>query len=338
MSLERKIDDSAPRPPQPLISLVVPCHNEERNVPVLYAALAEALSSRRLEYIFVDDGSSDGTLRVLRDLAARDHAFSYISLSRNFGHQLALRAGLDAAAGDCVVSLDADMQHPPKLIPEMIGRWREGYDVVLTKRKDGASTPLWKRMTSSLFYFLLRKTFGATVTEGAADFRLLDRAAVDALKEFHDPTPFYRGLMGLIGFRQTIIEYDVGERLHGQSKYSLRRMVSLARTGIVSTTVLPLRVSFFFSAMFLLFFLGYAAYVLFVAIFGDNAITGWASVAMLLSLIGFTISLSLAILSEYVAQIAISTRGRPSYIVKERVGAAFAGERRAEKEAAWRLG
>ncbi|MEQ1929458.1 MAG: glycosyltransferase family 2 protein [Parvularculaceae bacterium] len=338
MNLEQKIAFGGERATQPAVSVVVPCHNEEKNVPVLFAALLKELGQRPYELIFVDDGSTDGTLGVLRDLAGRDRGVSYISLSRNFGHQLALRAGLDAASGDCVISLDADMQHPPELIPEMLKRWSEGFDVVLTRRRDSARTPLFKRLTSGLYYFVLQKTFGAKIVQGAADFRLLDRAAVEALREFRDPAPFYRGLIGLIGFRQTILEYDVGERLHGQSKYSLRRMVSLARSGIVSSTVLPLRFSFVFSAMFLLFFLGYAAYVLFIAIFGDSTITGWASVALLLSLIGFTHSLSLAILSEYVAQIAMSTRGRPSYIIRERTGGAFADERSHEKDPAWRRG
>lgn len=319
--------DGASRSGDLLISVVVPCHNEEKNIPVLHAALRDALAGSRREFIFVDDGSLDGTLQALRRLAAEDSSVSYISFSRNFGHQIALRAGLDAARGDCTVSLDADMQHPPALIPRLLEDWRNGVDVVLTKRMDGKKTPLLKRLTSRLFYSVLRKTFGVSIVEGSADFRLLDRSVVDALKEFKDPAPFYRGLVGLVGFRQSIVEYEVGERLYGQSKYSLRKMFSLARAGVVSTTVQPLRFAFGFSILFFLFFIYYAAYVIYVAAFGEGAVAGWASVALLLSLVGFMQALSLAILSEYVAQISMSTRGRPSYIVRERAGRTFAEEK-----------
>lgn len=326
------------RPAEPLISLVIPSFNESANIAPLVGALKETLAAERLEIIFVDDGSSDDTLERLRALSARDPACNYVALSRNFGHQLALRAGLDAATGDCVISLDGDMQHPPALIPEMLKHWRAGSDVVLTRRLDGARVPLFKRVTSKVFYGVLNRVFGTSILEGSADFRLLDRGALEALRRFRDPTPFYRGLVGLIGFRQTVLEYEPGERLHGVSKYSLRKMVSLARLGVVSTTVQPLRFAFVFSLVFFAFFIGYAIYVIYTALFGEGAVPGWASVALIVSLIGFGQSLALAILSEYVAQISISARGRPSYIVKERGDRLRPDRDRRRQEDQWLFG
>jgi dolichol-phosphate mannosyltransferase len=306
-----------------LISVVIPSYNEEGNINLLFDELENVLSGLNHEIIFVDDGSTDGTLEAVRSLSARHPAVSYISFSRNFGHQQALRAGLEAANGKCVVSLDADLQHPPKVIPRLIEAWRNGADIVLTKRSDRAAAPFLKRLTSRLFYKLMRSVFGVSMTSGAADFRLLDRTVVEALKQFRDPIPFYRGFIGLVGFRQSVVEYEPADRHSGDSKYTLRKMASLARSGIIGTTVTPLRFAFVFAVVFFLFFFAYSIYIIWTVIFGSGVVAGWASTALLVALVGFMQSVSLAILSEYVAQISISTRGRPSYIVRESGGLAF---------------
>lgn len=300
-----------------MISVVMPCFEEQDNIPLIYKELTHILADENYELIFIDDGSKDATLSAIRALAAADKRVRYISFARNFGHQIALRAGLEGAAGACVISLDADMQHPPTLIPEMLRLWREGVDIVQTRRIDTRESSLLKRTTSAGFYWILRKVFGVEISPGAADFRLLDRKAVDALNQFQDPVPFYRGFVGLIGFRSHSINYEVGVRRHGASKYSIRKMISLARAGIVTTTVQPLRFATVFAFVFLMFFIGYSIYVIYTLIMKDNVVPGWASVTLLVSLVGFVHSMLLAILGEYIAQISISSRGRPIYIVKE---------------------
>ncbi len=180
-----------------MISVVMPCFEEQDNIPLIYKELTHILADENYELIFIDDGSKDATLSAIRALAAADKRVRYISFARNFGHQIALRAGLEGAAGACVISLDADMQHPPTLIPEMLRLWREGVDIVQTRRIDTRESSLLKRTTSAGFYWILRKVFGVEISPGAADFRLLDRKAVDALNQFQDPVPFYRGFVGL---------------------------------------------------------------------------------------------------------------------------------------------
>lgn len=314
-----------------LISIIIPSYNEEGNIDLLFNELKSSLGDINHEIIFIDDGSTDGTLDAIRSLSAMHPSVSYISFSRNFGHQQALRAGLDSANGECVISLDADLQHPPKVIPRLIEAWRKGDDIVLTKRIDRTATPFLKRVSSRLYYALMRSVFGVSMVSGAADFRLLDRAAVDALKQFKDPIPFYRGFMGLVGFRQSVIEYEPDDRHSGASKYTLRKMASFARSGVIGTTITPLRFASGFALLFFLFFFAYSAYILWTVFFGTGVVEGWASTALLVALVGFMQSVSLAILSEYVAQISISTRGRPSYIVRESSGPAFdRGARRSE--------
>ncbi len=305
------------RAPGKLISIIIPCYEEQDNIPILLSALDETLENENCEFIFVDDGSKDETLNVLRSLRTQDPRVHYISLSRNFGHQTALKAGLENAKGACAISLDGDNQHPPSLIPKMLKAWREGIDIVTTKRIDKVDTGLFKRVTSKTFYWLLKRVFGVRISAGAADFRLLDEKPLKALLQFQDPTPFFRGLVSLLGFRQSGIEYEVRDRLHGRSKYSFRKMLSLARSGIVSTTVLPLRFATGFSVLFLSFFVFYSIYTIITYFSEDSVVPGWASVALLLSLLGFVQSFILAIIGEYIAQISMSARGRPSYILKE---------------------
>jgi polyisoprenyl-phosphate glycosyltransferase len=194
------------------------------------------------EILFVDDGSSDQTVHTIEALAEKDKRVKLIVLSRNFGHQFALKAGLDHATGDCVISLDADLQHPPELIPELINKWQQGFEVVYTIRKDTKSTSFFKRITASFFYWIARKLSSVEVHPGAADFRLLDRAVVDVLKECRENYLYLRGLVSWAGFRQTALEYIPNERFAGKTKYSLRKMIRFAMAGITSFSTRPLEI------------------------------------------------------------------------------------------------
>ena len=223
------------RPQTFTLSLVVPAYNEAANVlPLVDRLVAQTRAFPAVEILIVDDGSSDDTLERLRLAAVRHPALRYVSLSRNFGHQAALRAGLAAARGDCVICMDADLQHPPELVPELVRRWQAGADIVNCIRQDQASLPLFKRLTSRWFYRGLSWLSGLELVPGSSDFRLLDRKALDALLRLSDTEPFLRGAVQWLGFRTTTVPFRVAPRRAGASKYGWRRMFGLATGAILS--------------------------------------------------------------------------------------------------------
>jgi polyisoprenyl-phosphate glycosyltransferase len=300
------------------ISLVVPCFNEEANIPVLYQHVREVLADRETEFVFVDDCSTDGTLSVLEALAAGDPSVKYVSFSRNFGHQSALRAGLEYATGDCVISLDADMQHPPELLPEMIGKWNEGYDMVVTLRQDTAKLPWFKRLTSSLFYKIINALSEVNIQKGAADFRLIDRKIVDVL--VHDITEyhlFYRGMINWIGFRQTAIPYVPNARFSGNTKYSFRKMLNLALDGVTSFSIKPLKFAIILGLLLAAFSAVYALFALAMSLFTDQTVRGWTSVILSILFIGGVNMILLGIIGEYVGKIYMQVKNRPHFLVKK---------------------
>jgi dolichol-phosphate mannosyltransferase len=311
--------DPARRPDDPLVSVVIPALNEEANLPVLHAKLA-ALMSRlsvdRYEMLVVDDGSTDGTLGVLRALAARDTRVRYVSLTRNFGHQPALRAGLDACRGDCAISMDADLQHPPELLEEMLERWRGGFDVVATVRVDTARTSLFKRFTGGVFYRLVNLLGEHRIEPGSADFYLLDRRVVDAIRSLPETELFFRGLLPWLGFASCKVRYTPEARLHGSSKYSVRKMVNLALTGVLTTSIQPLRLAIFMAVIVAGLTALYAAYAVVAWLVADHVQPGWASVIVVVSLIGSMQLLVLGIIGEYLGRVLREARGRPSYLVR----------------------
>lgn len=301
-----------------LISIVVPVHNEEGNVEPLHRALEEYLPGVDFEVIFVDDGSTDSSLEVLERLALANPTARYISFSRNFGHQAALRAGLSEARGDAVISMDADMQHPPEMIPELVARWREGYDVVYTVRDDqAAGTPWLKRAASRAFYRLLNFLTDLKVDPGAADFRLLDRKVVDLVNQQHEANLFLRGYIQWLGFRQIGITYVPAKRLSGSSSYSLRRMFSLAGSGITQFSIRPLRIAYALAAGSFCLFIAYAGYAIVVTATG-NAIPGWLSVVILVIVLQGIQFLLIGLVGEYLGRTFMQTKGRPEYIVARR--------------------
>jgi polyisoprenyl-phosphate glycosyltransferase len=304
--------------PEEIYSVIIPCYNEEENINEIYSILLSQVNIRKnLEIIFIDDGSEDNTLLKIKDLAKVDSKVKYLSFSRNFGHQNAVKAGLDFSTGDCVISMDADLQHPPDIIEKLINFWQEGFDVVYTVRKSDPRLPVLKRITSKYFYKILNFVSDIEIMEGAADFRLLDRKVVNVLKEFNENYLFIRGLVSWVGFKQTYIEYNASERLRGTSKYSTRKMLKFASSGITSFSIKPLRVSvlaglFIASCSFL-----YGLYALYMELFTNNVIQGWTSVIVSVLFIGGLQLFTIGVLGEYLGKMFIENKRRPNYIIKE---------------------
>ena len=299
------------------LSIVVPAHNEAQNIARLLERLESVLRDREdWELIIVDDGSTDDTLSVIKQFASRTRQLRFLALTRNFGHQTALKAGLDHASGDCVISLDADLQHPPELIPEMIRSWQSGYEVVNMVRLD-ANVPLMKRLTSRFFYWLSNSISDYRIEPGSSDFRLLDRRVVDALRDTRERNLFLRGLIPWLGFRQVNLPYTQETRTGGESKYGIHSMLRLALRGITSSSLRPLHIATVSGLLMSLFAAIYAVYVLWVKLFVGTAITGWTSVLISVLLIGGIQLLLLGVLGEYLGRTLTEAKGRPAYVLRE---------------------
>ncbi len=300
------------------ISIVVPVNNEEANISVLITALKDVFLSLPYSYsvIFVDDGSTDGTLNELkRESAAATNIF-FISLARNFGHQNALKAGLDMVDGDCAIMMDGDMQHPPALIPEMLQLWELGNDVVYTIRKDHKEIPMMKRKTSNMFYNLINNLSDIELEPGTADFRLMDSKVVAAFRTFTETDLFMRGLVKWMGFRQIGIEYDPAQRTQGKSKYTVKKMIRFALQGITSFSIRPLYIAVYLGFIFSLLSLLYVPYIIYSIYFG-HAISGWASMIATIAFFGGLQLMILGIIGMYLGKLFMQSKQRPHYIVKE---------------------
>lgn len=302
-----------------MISLIIPAYNESGNIRVVVQKISEQLGKiGPYEIIFVDDGSTDSTLEEIKELA-KDYTYvKYISFSRNFGHQRALKAGLDHAEGDCVISMDADLQHPPELITELIEKWKEGYDVVYTIRKDIQDTGFFKKMTSKFFYKIINKISDVDIPLGAADFRLMDKRVVNELKKFKENWLFIRGIVSWLGFNQIGVEYIVQNRHSGSSKYSLGKMVSFAVQGITSFSIIPLRLAILIGLFISVCAFLYTGYVVFAKFYFKEAILGWASILISVLFLGGIQLISLGLIGEYLGKMFIETKNRPNYIIKEK--------------------
>jgi polyisoprenyl-phosphate glycosyltransferase len=300
------------------VALVIPMFNEEGNVSALVAAIRSVFENLPYTYnvIFVDDGSRDNSLHVVQALAMQDNRINYISFSRNFGHQNALKAGLDHANADCVVSLDADMQHPPSMIPEMLQKFEEGFDVVYTVRKTAEGISPLKKRSSSTFYKLLNWLSEVDVEVGTPDFRLISKQVLEVLQNLNEYDLFYRGLVKWVGFKQVALEYEENMRLAGKSKYTFKKMFRFALQGITSFSIHPL-----YAAAYLGFFISiasllYLPYVAYSYYFG-HLINGWASVIVTIAFFGGLQLTILGILGIYLGKLFMQAKGRPLYIVKE---------------------
>ncbi len=299
-----------------MISVVVPAYNEEENLPVLVHRLMTVLEPyESYEILIVDDGSSDQTRHVLRQLSRAYPVVRFLSLSRNFGHQMALRAGYDHARGDAVICLDADLQHPPELIPTLIDKWQEGYDVVYTVRQPDPKLSWFKRTSSRKFYSMLRNVSGLDIEDGAADFRLLDRKVINTLKQFKENDLFLRGAISWVGFRQCRILYQPAARYAGRSKYSLRKMMQLAAMGITSFSTKPLYMSVLLGFGMSLFALLFGAEATYEYFFTDATVSGWTTLVVLSVLIGGVQFIMIGIIGVYLGKTFVEVKNRPAYII-----------------------
>jgi dolichol-phosphate mannosyltransferase len=302
------------------LSIVIPTFNEEGNIEILHSKLIETLTPLELdefEFIFVDDGSQDRSLEIVKKLSIDDPRVKYISFSRNFGHQPALKAGLDHAQFAGVVSLDADLQHPVELIPEMIEKWKNGAEVVYTKRKD-VSLPWFKRTTSKLFYRIINTLSQIKLEDGVADFRLLDQKVIHALRAYKESNLFIRGLIPALGFKQESIDYTPHKRFAGETKYSFSKMIRFALTGITSLSAKPLYFSIYFGVFFAMLAFIYGLYAIYVFAFCHETIPGWTSIIASILLIGGIQLIMIGIIGIYLGKVFAQSKGRPNYIIAEK--------------------
>lgn len=300
-----------------LVSVVIPAYNEAENLVVIIDRLENVFSNTGydVEFILVDDGSKDKTLSILKTMASVKTNLFYIEFSRNFGHQLALKAGLDKANGDCVISLDADLQHPPELITEMLAKWQEGYDVVYTRRQEDKSLSFRKRKTSILFYNLLNFLSSIDIEQGTADFRLMDKKVVDVFKEFEENEPFIRGLVKWMGYQQIAIDYLPSKRFAGASKYGLKKMMNFALHGVTSFSIKPLYMAVYLGFIFSMLSILYVPYVLY-AFYNNIEVDGWASTIMTIVFFGGLQLIILGIIGIYIGKMFMQAKNRPNYIIK----------------------
>lgn len=303
------------------ISIVIPAYNEEGNLVLMYwriKAVFEKMQGYDFEIIFVNDGSRDNTQNRLEEMAIDFEEVKYIEFSRNFGHQPAVKAGMDWADGNAVISMDGDLQHPPELIPEMIQKWEEEYDVVYTIRTYPKEISYFKRKTSDLFYRFLSQISDVDLTNGGgSDFRLMDTSVVQVMRNLKEDDLFLRGLTSWMGFKQTGIEFVAGERFSGQSSYDLKKMFNFAFTGITSFSVKPLYIATYLGFMFSGLSLLYIPYVLY-AFITKTEISGWASLIMTVVFFGGVQLIILGILGIYLGKIFKQTKGRPNYIIRSK--------------------
>ncbi|MBC6991620.1 glycosyltransferase family 2 protein [Hymenobacter sp. BT491] len=301
------------------ISIVIPIYNEEANIPALYDRLRSVLDpmGRTYEFVFVNDGSRDQSLKLIRLLADRDERVRYIDFSRNFGHQIAVTAGLDLAAGNAAVIIDADLQDPPELIPQLYKRLQEGFEVVYAKRRTRQGESAAKKYTAKLFYRLLASITNISIPVDTGDFRIISRKVIDALKMMPEQNKFIRGQISWIGYRQTYIEYDRAERAGGQTGYTYRKMIRLALDGITGFSDLPLKVAtisgFLVSGIAFLVML-YTLYSRFIT--GDYQ-PGWASLMVSILFLGGVQLIAVGIIGEYIARLSANVRQRPLYIISD---------------------
>ncbi len=309
------------------ISILVPCYNEAQSLEMLYEEIVRVISTLddyRWEVLFVNDGSRDNTMEVIKGLKEKDGRISYVDLSRNFGKENAMLAGFDYAKGDAVVIMDADLQHPPAVIPEMIKKWEEGYDDVYAQRKSrGKESWLRKRLTKS-YYRLLQGSSRVDVLPNVGDFRLLDRKCVDALCQMRESGRYTKGMYCFIGFKKIGVEFETQDRVSGESSMSYKKLMNLALEGITSYTTAPLRWATFIGLIVSIFAFAYMVFVLIKAFLYGDPVAGYPTLLTVILFIGGVQLLTIGIIGEYLAKVFVEVKNRPVYIIKEYDG----GEKR----------
>lgn len=300
------------------VSVIVPVYNEEGCLTTVAERVVKVLSCYYdYEILFIDDGSKDNSVTVLKKLHTDNHKINYLTFSRNFGHQNALRAGTKYATGDCIISIDGDLQHPPELIPELINKWNDGYEIVYTIRRDDERISAFKKVTAKLFYRIMNSISDINFEQGEADFRLLDKRAAMELNNLSENAIFFRGMVKWLGYKQIGMEYIPENRIWGTTKYSRKKMFALAISGITGFSIKPLRISTMIGLSIAFLSLLYGIYALYIKLFTNSSIEGWTSVFFMVTFIGGVQLIMIGILGEYIGNIFIESKKRPHYIIKE---------------------
>lgn len=305
-----------------LISIIVPMYFEEEVAEECYNRLTTVAKENNLSYeiVFVNDGSTDATFEILKKIAQKDQRVKVISFSRNFGHQIAVTAGIDKASGDAIVIIDADLQDPPEVIPEMIKLWEDGYDVVYGKRKKRDGESWFKLATAKAFYRMLDKMSNVKIPMDTGDFRLMDRRVVEALKQMPEQNRFLRGMSSWVGFNQTPLEYERKERFAGKTKYPLKKMIKFALDGIFSFSSKPIKMVEYIGSFIALIALSILVCLLVTTSIRPNSITiGWTLIITIIAFIGGVQLLSIGVVGEYIARIYDESKGRPLYIIDKEI-------------------
>lgn len=302
----------------PLVSIVIACHNEEAVIGPLVAELRRVLWTVDFEYeiLLVDDGSRDRTWATIDRAAAEERNLRGVRLSRNFGQQAALLAGMSVSRGDAVVTMDADLQHPPALLPELVDRWRSGASVVLTKRTAASDSSRFKRQSSERFYEIFSRLTGVRLMHGSSDFRLLDRSVVDEILRLREGEFFLRGLIAWMGYRTVVIPYQAAARVAGTTKYTLRRMLRFASSGLVSFSVMPLRLGMILGLVTATAAFGELAYAVRQALLG-RTVPGWASVVGVVTLLFGVQFILIGVIGEYLGRVHLTIKGRPPFLIED---------------------
>jgi polyisoprenyl-phosphate glycosyltransferase len=304
------------------ISVIVPAYNEELVINETHKRLKDALSSIAADYeiIYVNDGSRDKTIEILKEIGAKDSHVRILNFSRNFGHQVAVTAGIQHATGDAVVLIDADLQDPPELIKEFVRKWQEGYDVVYAIRKSRAGETWFKKITAAIYYRTLRKLIDIEIPLDTGDFRLMSRKVVDSLNAMPERHRFIRGLVSWVGFKQIGVEYERQERFAGETKYPLKKMIKFALDGITAFSYKPLQLASWLGVYAAL--IGFVGILAIIALKFLTAVTvqGWSSLMVVVLFIGGVQLGILGIMGEYLGRIYDEVRGRPLYLLQERIG------------------
>lgn len=310
---------SSSRKPLRSISIAIPVYNEEEALPLLHEQLSPILATLpyAFEILFIDDGSTDNTFQIIKNLQKQDRRIKAVSFSRNFGHQAALTAGLQYATGDAVITMDGDLQHPPSLIPTLIERWQAGFQIVYTIRELTVGEPVFKKFTSRLFYRLMNAFSETPIQPSAADFRLLDRAVVRNLNTLEERDRFLRGLIGWMGFSATGVSYTAESRVAGTSKYSARKMLRLAIDGLMSFSAAPLHLVTYLGLIVSALSFLYGLYSIYAYFFTNLTIPGWTSLLVAVLFLGGVQLISIGFVGEYIIRIYNEAKGRPLFIIKD---------------------
>jgi glycosyltransferase involved in cell wall biosynthesis len=304
-----------------MYTIVIPIFNEEQNLPVLHERLMTALAGldQPFEVILVDDGSRDKSYQLMLEIHQKDPRVKILRLSRNFGHQVAISAGLDMAEGDAVILMDGDLQDPPELLPQMIAHWKGGYDVVYTVKTSRQENAL-KRLAFKSFYRILHSVSSIDIPMDAGNFSLIDRRVVDVLRTMPERNRYISGMRAWAGFTQIAIQYDRGARYAGEPQMSLARLIRLAMDGIFSFSDIPLRVAIYLGVASACISFAGGLFVLYAKLFTDKAILGWASTIISITFVGGMILLTLGVIGEYISRIYEEVKRRPLYVIRDKIG------------------